>query len=52
VIVLVFLPLFFPVVEKLNFGISKGDMKIWFGTMVAVNLQTAYLSPPVAMSAY
>lgn len=52
VIVLVFLPLFFPVVEKLNFGMSKGDMMIWFGTMVAVNLQTAYLSPPVAMSAY
>ena len=52
VIVLVFLPLFLPVVEKLDFGMSKGDMMIWFGTMVAVNLQTAYLSPPVAMSAY
>jgi TRAP-type mannitol/chloroaromatic compound transport system permease large subunit len=52
VIVLVFLPLFLPVVEKLNFGMSKADMMIWFGTMVAVNLQTAYLSPPVAMSAY
>ena len=52
VIVLVFLPLFLPVVEKLNFGMSKLDMMIWFGTMVAINLQTAYLSPPVAMSAY
>jgi tripartite ATP-independent transporter DctM subunit len=52
VIVLVFLPLFLPVVEKLNFGMSKLDLMIWFGTMVAVNLQTAYLSPPVAMSAY
>ena len=52
VIVLVFLPLFLPVVEKLNFGMSKADTMIWFGTMVAVNLQTAYLSPPVAMSAY
>jgi tripartite ATP-independent transporter DctM subunit len=52
VIVLVFLPLFLPVVEKLDFGMSKLDTMIWFGTMVAVNLQTAYLSPPVAMSAY
>ncbi len=25
---------------------------IWFGALVAVNLQTAFLSPPVAMSAY
>ena len=51
-IVLVFLPIFLPVVEKLNFGMSKLDMLIWFGALVAVNLQTAFLSPPVAMSAY
>jgi len=24
----------------------------WFGILVAVNLQTAWLSPPVALSAY
>ena len=45
-IILVFLPIFYPVVEALKY-----DM-VWFGAMVAVNLQTAYLSPPVAMSAY
>ena len=27
-------------------------MLTWFGALVAVNLQTAFLSPPVAMSAY
>ena len=45
-IVLVFLPIFYPVVAALEF-----DM-IWFGALVAVTLQTAFLSPPVAMSAY
>jgi TRAP-type mannitol/chloroaromatic compound transport system permease large subunit len=25
---------------------------IWFGALTAVNIQTAFLSPPVAMSAY
>jgi len=45
-IVLVFLPIFYPVIAALKF-----DM-IWFGALVAVTLQTAYLSPPVAMSAY
>jgi TRAP-type mannitol/chloroaromatic compound transport system permease large subunit len=25
---------------------------VWFGILVAVNLQTAWLSPPVALSAY
>jgi tripartite ATP-independent transporter DctM subunit len=45
-IILVFLPIFYPVIAALKF-----DM-IWFGALVAVTLQTAYLSPPVAMSAY
>ena len=47
-IILVFLP----VMEKLQLGLSKLDMLIWLGALMAVNLQTAYLSPPVAMSAY
>jgi tripartite ATP-independent transporter DctM subunit len=45
-IIFVFLPIFYPVVAALKY-----DM-VWFGVLVAVNLQTAYLSPPVAMSAY
>ncbi len=45
-IVLVFLPIFYPVVAALKFDL------IWFGALVAVVLQTAFLSPPVAMSAY
>jgi tripartite ATP-independent transporter DctM subunit len=51
-IILVFLPIFLPVVEQLDLGLERGDMLIWFGALVAVNLQTAFLSPPVAMSAY
>jgi len=45
-IVLVFLPIFYPVVKAMNIDL------IWFGALVAVVLQTAFLSPPVAMSAY
>jgi tripartite ATP-independent transporter DctM subunit len=52
VIVLVFLPMFLPSIETLNFGLSKPDMMLWFGILMAVNMQTAFLSPPVAMSAY
>ncbi|MCW5621142.1 MAG: TRAP transporter large permease subunit [Burkholderiales bacterium] len=51
-IILVFLPIFLPVVEQLDLGLSPQEMMIWFGALVAVNLQTAFLSPPVAMSAY
>jgi TRAP-type mannitol/chloroaromatic compound transport system permease large subunit len=52
VIILVFLPIVLPVIEKLQLGLGKLDLLIWFGALTAVNMQTAYLSPPVAMSAY
>ncbi|MBC8458795.1 MAG: TRAP transporter large permease subunit [Deltaproteobacteria bacterium] len=45
-ILFIFVPIFLPVIIKLNFDL------VWFGTLLAVNLQTAFLSPPVAMSAY
>jgi TRAP-type mannitol/chloroaromatic compound transport system permease large subunit len=45
-IILVFVPLMQPVIAAL-----KIDM-LWFATLIAINLQTAFLSPPVAMSAY
>ena len=32
--------------------ITVGVVFVWFGALTAVNLQTAFLSPPVAMSAY
>ena len=31
---------------------DRYDLMVWFGILVAVNLQTAWLSPPVALSAY
>ncbi|HEX5576022.1 MAG TPA: TRAP transporter large permease subunit, partial [Gemmatimonadales bacterium] len=57
-IVLVFLPIFYPVMEALKpalaaeLGIPADFVMVWFGALVAVTLQTAFLSPPVAMSAY
>jgi tripartite ATP-independent transporter DctM subunit len=57
-VILVFLPIFYPVMEGLKPSLAASldlpiDMlMVWFGTVVAVTLQTAYLSPPVAMSAY
>jgi tripartite ATP-independent transporter DctM subunit len=57
-IILVFLPIFYPVVDALRpalskeLGIPPDLFMVWFGALVAVTLQTAYLSPPVAMSAY
>lgn len=45
-IVLIVVPFLLPLIIKLDFNLT------WFGILVAVNLQTAWLSPPVALSAY
>ena len=45
-IVLIFVPILMPLVREMGFNL------VWFCILVAVTLQTAWLSPPVALSAY
>jgi TRAP-type mannitol/chloroaromatic compound transport system permease large subunit len=45
-IIIIFVPIFLPLLKHYNI-----DPVLW-GTMVFVNLQAAFLSPPVAMSAF
>ena len=45
-IIVIFVPIFLPLLP--HFGIDP----LFFGILVAINLQTAFLSPPMAMSAY
>jgi TRAP-type mannitol/chloroaromatic compound transport system permease large subunit len=45
-IIVIFCPIFIPLLAHFNVD------PVLFGTMVAVNLQAAFLSPPVAMSAF
>ena len=45
-IVLIIVPILIPLLDKMGIDLT------WFGILVAVNLQTAWLSPPVALSAY
>ena len=45
-ITIIFLPLFLP------FLVAYEVDLVWFGVLAALNMQTAFLSPPVAMSAY
>ncbi len=45
-IVLIILPILYPLLIELQVD------KVWFAILVAVCLQTAWLSPPVALSAY
>jgi tripartite ATP-independent transporter DctM subunit len=45
-IIIIFVPIFLPLLPQ--FGIDP----LFFGVLVALNLQTSFLTPPMAMSAY
>ncbi|MBJ3774164.1 TRAP transporter large permease [Acuticoccus mangrovi] len=45
-ITLVVVPIVAPVVGGLDFGLSPDDTMIWFAILLAVNLQTSFLTPP------
>jgi TRAP-type mannitol/chloroaromatic compound transport system permease large subunit len=45
-IIIIFVPIFLPLLPHFNID------PITFGILVAINLQTAFLSPPMAMAAF
>jgi tripartite ATP-independent transporter DctM subunit len=45
-IIIIFVPIFLPLLS--HFGVDP----LFFGILVALNLQTSFLTPPMAMSAY
>ena len=45
-IIIIFVPIFLPLLE--HFGVDT----LFFGILIAINLQTSFLTPPMAMSAY
>jgi tripartite ATP-independent transporter DctM subunit len=45
-IIVIFVPIFLPLLD--DFGVDP----LFFGVLVALNLQTSFLSPPVAMAAF
>ena len=53
-ITLILVPIFAPIVAALDFGngLSGDALLVWFGILVAVNLQTSFLTPPFGFSLF
>ncbi len=54
-IVLITLPIFVPVIDKLDFTSHVGDalgVKVWLGVAVALVLQTSFLTPPFGFALF
>ena len=53
-ITLILIPIFAPVIAALDFGngLAGQELLIWFGILVAVNLQTSFLTPPFGFALF
>ncbi|MEQ9239410.1 TRAP transporter large permease [Roseovarius indicus] len=53
-ITLILMPIFAPIVAGLDFGngLTGDALLVWFGILVAVNLQTSFLTPPFGFSLF
>lgn len=51
---LILLPIFAPIIAGLDFGyaMDRETTMVWFGILVAVNLQTSFLTPPFGFSLF
>ena len=50
--ILLTIPIFFPLVMGLDFGLPKESVAIWFGFMVLLTVGFGLLAPPVGLNVY
>ncbi len=50
--ILLTIPIFFPMVMGLDFGMPKESVSIWFGIMVLMTVGFGLLAPPVGLNVY
>ncbi len=50
--ILLTIPIFFPVIMGLDFGMPKESVAIWFGIMVLMTVGFGLLAPPVGLNVY
>jgi tripartite ATP-independent transporter DctM subunit len=53
-ITLILLPIFTPIIQVMDLGthIPRGDLIYWFAVLMAVNLQTSFLTPPFGFALF
>ncbi|MFN9745737.1 MAG: TRAP transporter large permease [Betaproteobacteria bacterium] len=50
--ILLTIPIFFPVVMGLDFGLPRESVALWFGVMVLMTVGFGLLAPPVGLNVY
>jgi len=50
--ILLTIPIFFPVILQLDFGLSPEHLAIWFGILVLIVVEVGLITPPVGMNLF
>jgi C4-dicarboxylate transporter, DctM subunit len=50
--ILLTIPIFFPVMTTLDFGLTTEQMAIWFGILVLIVVEVGLITPPVGMNLF
>ena len=50
--ILLTIPIFFPVVSVLDFGLPPEEMALWFGVIVLIVVEVGLITPPVGMNLF
>ncbi len=50
--ILLTIPIFFPIVTALDFGLGPEEFAIWFGILVLIAVEVGLITPPVGMNLF
>jgi C4-dicarboxylate transporter, DctM subunit len=50
--ILLTIPVFFPIVSALDFGLPPDELAIWFGILVLIVVEVGLITPPVGMNLF
>jgi C4-dicarboxylate transporter, DctM subunit len=50
--ILLTIPIFYPIVSALDFGLSPAEFGLWFGILVLIVVEVGLITPPVGMNLF
>jgi len=50
--ILITIPIFWPIVAALDFGLQADDIKLWFGILTLMVVEIGLITPPVGLNVF
>jgi TRAP-type C4-dicarboxylate transport system permease large subunit len=50
--ILITIPIFWPIIAALDFGLQPDDLKLWFGIITLMVVEIGLITPPVGLNVF